>query len=254
MTYNILEGGVGRVDPIAEVIRLAGAEVVILQETTDTELFHRLADRLGMDRFLAENPRENEGPRRASGLLSRLPISRVINLAALDERLTRGVFAATVGEGRQSLDLLGLHLHSKETLADEAVRLREVDAILVHAAKVSPQRVVAGDFNAWHPEQAIDVAKLRAKSRERVEAQGGVLPRQVVERMLAAGYVDAHALGRNAAELGRTLTTAKPAVRVDYFFVPHGMAADVIRCDVFMPEIGRFASDHFPVVMELGGT
>jgi len=94
MTYNILEGGTGRVDPIAEVIRLAGAEVVILQETTDTELFHRLANRLGMDRFLAENPRWDGGAPHGVGLLSKLPISRAVNVGAMDERFTRGVLSA----------------------------------------------------------------------------------------------------------------------------------------------------------------
>jgi endonuclease/exonuclease/phosphatase family metal-dependent hydrolase len=243
------------VDPIAEVIRLAGAEVVVLQETTDVELFHRLADRLGMDRFMAENPRSGGaagGSPHGVGLLSRLPISRAVNVAALDGRLTRGVLAATVGEGSEALELIGLHLHSRETLADEAVRVGEVNAVLEWAAKLGPRHVIAGDFNASHPQQVIDLTALRPKSRERVEAQGGIVPREAIGRMLAAGYVDAHAIGRVAGEFGKTLTTSKPAMRPDYFFLPEAMKGEVRGCEVFMPAIGRYASDHWPVAMELG--
>ena len=49
MAYNILEGGEGRIDPLAEVIRLADADVVMVAEAWDDGLFHRLADRVGMD-------------------------------------------------------------------------------------------------------------------------------------------------------------------------------------------------------------
>jgi endonuclease/exonuclease/phosphatase family metal-dependent hydrolase len=255
MTYNILEGGTGRIDPIAEVIRLAGADVVILQEATDGELFHRLADRVGMDRFLAENPRTggtHGGSPHGVGLLSRLPLSRGVNLAAIDPRFTRGALAARVGEGAAALDLIGLHLHSKETVADEAVRLGEVEAALEHARPLSPRHVIAGDFNASHPQQLIDLAALRPASRARVEAQGGMIPRHAITRMLAAGYVDAHAMGRGPAEFGKTLTTSKPGMRVDYFFVPAAMAGGMKECEVFMPEIGKYASDHWPMVLELG--
>src|SRR5208283_1969226 len=123
MTYNILEGGTGRIDPLAEVIRLAGAEVVVLQETWDGELFHRLADRLGMDRFLAENPRNERG---ATGLLSRWEIREAVNHAALDGRITRSAFHAVLrgrsqkpeASSQNELAMVGLHLHARETMAD----------------------------------------------------------------------------------------------------------------------------------------
>ena len=88
MTYNILQGGTGRIDPLAEVIRLADVDIVVLQETWDAELFHKLADRLNMDRFLAENPRNPEG---ATGLLTRGTIRQVVNHSAGETRLARSV-------------------------------------------------------------------------------------------------------------------------------------------------------------------
>ena len=245
MTYNILEGGTGRVDPLAEVIRLAGADVVVLQEAWDLELFHKLADRLGMDRFLAENPRNPEG---GVGLLSRLPIKQAVNHAALEDRLTRGLFSAEI----QGAPLIaGLHLHAKETHADEAIRLSELTAVLEIAGRLGPSHILAGDFNTSHPQQRIDVEKLRPKARARVRGQGDSMPREVIGRILAAGYVDAHAIHHLPEHFDVSLSTSHPAMRVDFIFVTADLAARVKSCEVFKTEIGRFASDHFPVVMEL---
>jgi endonuclease/exonuclease/phosphatase family metal-dependent hydrolase len=53
--------------------------------------------------------------------------------------------------------------------------------------------------------------------------------------------------------VGSTFPTWDPHVRLDYLFVPHGMADRVERCEVFSPETARTASDHFPLIAELRG-
>lgn len=255
LTYNILEGGTGRIDPLAEVIRLAGADVCILQETWDAELFHKLADRLGVDRFLAENPKNPNG---AVGLLSRLPIREAINHAPLDARITRGAFSAEI-EGppaienhHSNISVLGLHLHARPAFADEAIRLSELSAVLEIAGSLPRRHLLAGDFNSHHPAQRIDLEKLWRSCRERIAGQKDQFPREVVSRILAAGYLDAHALGHTPEQFGESLSTAHPAMRVDYFFISPDLAPSVKSCGIFKPEIARFASDHFPVLMELG--
>jgi endonuclease/exonuclease/phosphatase family metal-dependent hydrolase len=264
MTYNILEGGTGRIDPLAEVIRLAEADVVVVQETLgDAEgekAFHKLADRLGMDRFLAENPRTGEGV----GILSRLAVKEVVNHAAMDKRFSRGCLHAIVGgearspkpgarSGEGDLVVIGVQLPAGELIENEEKRLAELEAVF-DVAKLfrGREHVIAGDFNASHPSQKIELAKVRAKTRERVMSQGGVFPREVVRQMLEHGYADAHALHHGAAEFGTSFTTAQPGMRVDYVFVTAGLMPRVKGCEVFKPEMGRFASDHYPVVAELG--
>ena len=111
--------------------------------------------------------------------------------------------------------------------------------------------MIAGDFNSSHPSQVVDVSKLRAKSRERIAGQNNELPREVVRKVLERGYVDAHALHHAAEEFGTSFTTSHPAMRMDYIFVTAGLAGRVKSCDVFKPEMGRFASDHYPVAAEL---
>jgi endonuclease/exonuclease/phosphatase family metal-dependent hydrolase len=249
MTYNLFNGGAGRVDPLAEVIRLAEADVVMVQEAMDETLLHQLADRLKMDRFVAGNPRNPQG---ATAILSRLPIVEAVNHSPLDRRITRSMFHAVVQAGAQRLPIIGLHLHARETLADEQVRLGELPALL-DIAQAFHQRphVIAGDFNTNSPAQVIEVAALRPKVRERIAPQNDEHPREVIRTMLGRGYVDAHAQGRTPEQFGRSFTTAYPATRVDFVLLSLEAAPLLRSCEVFTPEMAKYASDHFPVVAEL---
>jgi endonuclease/exonuclease/phosphatase family metal-dependent hydrolase len=261
MAYNILEGGKGRIDPLAEVIRLADPDVVMVAEAWDEGLFHQLADRLGrggrmVDRFWAANPRNAEG---AVGVLSRLKIVEGVNHGAIDGRFTKGACHVIVeverggGSGaRVQLPIVGVHLHARETLADEEERLKELAGVFAVGELFRGRgHVIAGDFNAYHPAQILEVEKLREKTKERISAQGWEVPREVVRRILERGYMDAHALHYPPTEFGTSFTTSHPAARVDYVFVTPDLAPRVRGCDVFKPEMARFASDHFPVVCEL---
>jgi endonuclease/exonuclease/phosphatase family metal-dependent hydrolase len=249
MTYNIYNGGAGRVDPLAEVIRLAKADVVVVQEAVDEALLHQLADRLGMDRFVANNPRNPQG---AVALLSRLPIAEAVNHAPLDRRITRSAFSAVVQGETGRLGIVGVHLHARETLSDEQIRLGELPAILdiAHGFYGRPH-VICGDFNTNHPEQVIRVEELRPKVLPRIAPQGNEHPREVIGRMLKKRYVDAHAVGRRPEEFGKSFTTAHPATRVDFVFLSEAAARLLKGCEVFVSEMGKYASDHFPVVAEL---
>jgi exodeoxyribonuclease-3 len=249
MTYNIFEGGAGRIDPLAEVIRLADADVVIIAEAWDESLFHKLADRLHMDRFLADSP---TNPKGATGLLTRLPIKEAVNHAPLDPRLTRSAFHALLQTSTTTLPIIGLHLHARETLADEAIRLSELPALFDIAQQFAAlPHLIAGDFNASHPQQNIDFAKLRPKTQARVAPQHNEIPRDVVRTLLEHGYLDAHALHHSPDAFGTSFTTSHPATRVDYLFVTPTLAPHVRSCDIFKPEMARFASDHFPLLAEL---
>ncbi|HUO09506.1 MAG TPA: endonuclease/exonuclease/phosphatase family protein [Phycisphaerae bacterium] len=254
MAYNILEGGEGRIDPLAEVIRLADADVVMVAEAWDEGLFHRLADRVGMDRFRAENPRNPEG---AVGVLSRLKIVEGVNHAALDGRFTKGACHVIVEVGSlesevRRLPIVGVHLHARETVGDEAVRMGELPGLFAIGELFRGRgHVMAGDFNAYHPQQIIDMAKLRESTKERISKQGWEVPRDVVRAVLERGYVDTHGLHFSPGEFGTSFTTSHPGARVDYVFVSAELGPRVKSSVVFKPEMARFASDHYPVVCEL---
>jgi endonuclease/exonuclease/phosphatase family metal-dependent hydrolase len=206
-----------------------------------------------MDRFRAESPGNKEG---AVGILSHLKIVEAVNHGAMDQRLTRSAFHAIVATKAPgptaNLPIIGLHLHARETLADEETRMSELPALFAIADLFKGRpHLIAGDFNACHPQQVIDMEKLRQKTRDRIAKQGNEIPRDVVRAVLERGYMDAHALHHEPREFGTTFTTSHPAARVDYIFITPDLAPHLKSCEVFKPEMARFASDHFPVVAQL---
>lgn len=267
MGYNIYDGGVGRIDPIAEVIRQAAPDLVILPEACDRAEFEKLAGRLGMDSFLATHPHKPDHG--SVGLLARHPIREVVNLTPLDSRLTRAALQATIiSKDGQPFTVIGLHLHARETFADEAIRINEVAAIMEFARPLRDRQVafaLVGDFNAHHPDQIVDIPRTRPKTRKRLAGQDNQLPRQVIQTLLDAGYLDAHALlyapDQFQISLGGDPTAGVTGgggadgsgggLRVDYVLVPPYLRSNVVRCDYPRGGLARFASDHFPVVADL---
>src|SRR3954467_4701123 len=83
VSYNILDGGEGRADPLAEVIEAQRPDVVALVEATDLSVIERVARRLRFDYVQAV------GRDQASALLTRYTIRDSINHALLDDRLTK---------------------------------------------------------------------------------------------------------------------------------------------------------------------
>ena len=95
----------------------------------------------------------------------------------------------------------------------------------------------------------VDTGSLRV--RERIALQNDEHPREVIRTMLGREYVDAHAQGRTPEQFGRSFTTAYPATRVDFVLLSLEAAPLLRSCEVFTPEMAKYASDHFPVVAEL---
>ncbi len=249
MTYNILEGGVGRIDPLCEVIRPASPDVVVVPEAWNAELFDRLADRLGMDSFRAELPGND---RSGIGLLSRWKIRQAVNLGPLSAAFTRGVISAVVEHGDGCLGVVGVHLHPYERDSDEAIRMAELAALwpLLDDMARMPH-LLLGDFNAHHPQQPINVSAAPASKQQRIKDNGGRIPRLVIADVLAHGYIDAHAIGREPTNFQTSFTVSHPAFRVDYIFASPALAPRVCQCHVLNSPMARFASDHLPVMAEL---
>ena len=61
VTYNILNGGEGRADPLAEVIEAQRADIVGLTEADDPAVLERIANRLKMDYIHAVGERHAIG-------------------------------------------------------------------------------------------------------------------------------------------------------------------------------------------------
>ena len=242
MSYNILDGGIGRADPIAEVVLAQRADVVVLVEADDAEVRDRIAWRLGFD-CVAGVGRKG----RTAAILTRGRILESINHVALGgDDLPRSMLSAVVKLDDVELSVTGVHLSSKASDEQETTREREVATVLNALAPLRAEgrpHVVCGDFNAVSPDAKIDVAALPDKVRPHYEANGNTLPRRAIATLLDAGYADT--LDDAAAT---SFTTLQPGLRLDYIF-GHGLAES--RGWTEHDRLARYASDHFPVGAEL---
>ena len=250
VSYNILNGGEGRADPLAEVLIAQRPDVVALVEADVPAVADRIARRLGMD-YVVGRGQLGDG----SAVLSRWPIRRSINHAALAPELTRSFLEAVVvlPSGRE-WPVGVVHLQSGATDAAEAARLTELAVVLDRLAghrTAGRPHVLCGDFNANASYQRIDVAACKPKTRKSYAANGGHLPTRVVAALADHGYLDAyHARHDEGQQMVGSFTTRHPGQRVDYVFA-FGVAPQQVRSAwVEQDRLAKYASDHFPVGVE----
>lgn len=244
MTYNILDGGIGRADPLAEVMLANEPDVVALVEAEDDEVVRRIAKRLDMDVV------PGQGRKRKCALLSKLPITATINHGLADGS-PRAMLECEVA----GVPIAVVHLHPHRPQRDEDVRLKEVAfalaAVQRHREAQRPH-VIMGDFNSVSPLQRVNEAKLRPSDLHGLRENENVLPRAVVTHLLDAGYTDVYAtLHPKQAEAAGTLDTIHAGLRVDYIFTS-GVDRDALKsAKIETDRLAKYASDHYPVVAEV---
>lgn len=246
MTYNVLDGGVGREAAINEVIRAATPEVVVVQEVTQAVVSESIAERLGMKHCLAQGREQHV----KVGLLSHLPI-----LASHSHRLSRvgaQCLEATIQlTDSQVLTLYGLHLMPFYPWFFEWWRVRQIRNLLLHIHRAAPgPHLLAGDFNAIAPGDTplLDAAPVFVRAQ--LWFQMGFILRHALKLLLDAGYVDCFR-ALHPHENGLTLPSPNPTVRLDYIFADQLLANYLRKCRVLaQPESVKIASDHLPVLAE----
>ncbi len=250
ISYNILDGGVGRADPIAEVIKANRPDVAALVEADDLAVVERIAHRLNMD-FVHAAAKTH-----SVAILSRLPIIESVNIAALDDSVGTSFAMVQIGASKaDSFGLAVLHLHPYGTHEDEKIRLQQVSAVLKHLSRWREQglaHLLVGDFNSNSPTQQIDPKRVRQHTQRDIEANGGDLPREVIKRVLAAGYLDTlHAHCPEKADTSGTFSTQFPGERVDFIFTCGFAQGSIRNAWIEQDRLAEYASDHFPVGVEL---
>ena len=250
LSYNILDGGEGRADPLGEVIEAQRADVVALVEASDLTVVERIAKRLNMDFVHAP------GKKQASALLTRWTIRESINHALLHKELSKSLLEATLIDPAGNEWIIGvLHLHAHAAEKDEQRREEEIRIVLeAFAPHRGPNRphLICGDFNANSPVQQIDPERCKPSTRKEWAENGGYVPRRVIQSMVSAGYVDSlHALRADYAATHGTFSTQFPGQRVDYLFA-HGFEPSRLKEGwIEYDRLAKYASDHFPVGLEI---
>ena len=250
LTYNIREGGVGRAEEIAEVIRAADPDVVALQEARAPDVVERIAKVAGFSFF---------GSRlsHSTGFLSNVPV--VNHQWRQLPRTRHAVLEVVLGDSLPRLFVL--HLRAWFSNWTERQRARELRGLLdgiqdqlKKEKRAFAFHVLAGDFNALAPGERFDPSPMPRWIRGMVWLSGRDIARSTIEMMKSDGYVDAwRALHADQeGEPGYTFPVWNPHVRLDYVFTPKEYASRFVECDVRRtPQQVHTASDHFPLLVEI---
>jgi endonuclease/exonuclease/phosphatase family metal-dependent hydrolase len=238
LSYNIREGGAGRLDRIAAVIQRQSPDAVALLEAADRESAEWLARELTMR--LAFGEANNEQGHVA--WLSRLPVRRSDNYR--HPGLAKTLLAIEVPAGGGTVVLFATHLGSRWDVPQPA---DEVPVILslVDQATTTPHLIV-GDFNALRAGEP--VGDPPDGDQKRGDAVDGA-PRRAIQLMVDAGYVDCYR-NRHPRARGYTYPSHHPWLRLDYIFASPALAAHLHSCDVVKGVEATAASDHYAVSAE----
>jgi len=242
LSYNIRYGGRGRERALAEVIRSANPDVVLLQEATDPRVIETLSRETAL-------PNWGSRPDYSMGFLTRIPVQ---HHAWHQPGNSHHPFLELVLEGVQCR-IFGLHLVAWFSKWTERKRAREIRALLDGIKEHQDGfHLIAGDFNALAPGELLEVRRMPRWIRAMVWLSGRDISRETIQTMLDENYVDAwRALHPN--DNGFTFPTWDPHLRLDYAFVPKRYAECVAVCEVlWTPEqLIREASDHAPMLVEV---
>lgn len=250
LTYNIREGGVGRTEQLAEVIKAASADLVALQEARDPVVVEKIAKLAGF-RFWGARWSHS------TGFLSNVPV--VAHAWRHPPRTRHALLEVRLAEGFPRLFVL--HLRAWFSKWSERQRARELRGLLdgIKEQLIKEQNafafhVLAGDFNALAPGEKFDSSPMPRWIRGMIWLSGRDIARSTIEMMQSDGYVDAwrtlHA--DHEADPGYTFPVWNPHVRLDYVFTPKEYASRFTACEVWRtPEKTQSASDHFPLLVEI---
>jgi exodeoxyribonuclease-3 len=250
LTYNIREGGVGRAEQIAEVIKAASPDVVALQEARNPAVVEQIAKLAGFKHWGSKLSH-------STGFLSN---AGVLNHAWRHPPRTRhAVLEVSLADNLPRLFVL--HLRAWFSKWSERQRARELrgllDGIKDQLAKEKNAfafHLLAGDFNALAPNEKFDSSPMPRWIRTMIWLSGRDIARTTIDMMRADGYADAwRTLYRDHLnDPGYTFPVWNPHVRLDYVFTPASYASRLTSCEVRRtPDTVKSASDQFPLLVEI---
>ena len=257
MTFNIFEGGDSllnnltyRLDLIARIIRGANPDIVALQECTDWDkdgqkTLHEFERQVGMLALLAVT---NGFP---VGLLVK-PDYGILFADAFTQGFWHGVLDVVVADADNiTTRFINVHLHPN----DPRAKFREIGKVLEHYDG-GDRTIVLGDMNSLSHLDNIELSDLSEETQSRHVVEGA-LDFRVSKALETAGFVDSYAALHKGnpqptiptrAARGSRFTPA----RLDYIYVSRDMRSSLRSTEVVRNDYSDVASDHYPLVLEIG--
>ncbi|HET6478642.1 MAG TPA: endonuclease/exonuclease/phosphatase family protein [Actinoplanes sp.] len=252
MTWNIKTGGRGRLDAITAVIRRERPDLLALQELRgfdrdDGRVLRELAEAVGMVPHLA---RSFLGQPVAVLVRPRL---RIVDRAVVRWRLHHAAAIVTVATTAGPLRAVSTHLNPFSPYR----RMREAVWLAARYGPSGHRTVIAGDLNGLDPgtDHTATLAPQPGFLRARHLAPDGTADTRAVGAFLDAGYVDLWRAAGSGSPL--TVPTTRGGgrefsrMRLDYVLASPVVADGASDMVVVRGDETEFASDHYPVRVEL---
>ena len=241
LSYNIRHGGGGREQPLADVINACQPDLAILQEATSPAVIETLARLCGMADCGTQ-------PKASLGFMSR---QRAKDHAWHRPRLSRHAFLEIHPAG-VDFSIFGVHLSAVHAAWTERRRVIELGNLLrTIRSHDRGFHILTGDFNTLAPGELLDIRKLPHRLRALMWLSGGRVRWRTIEIVLNAGYIDGFRR-LHPDDPGLSFPVWDPHVRLDYVFLPAGHADRLAACEVVRHPTTRTASDHHPLLAEIG--
>ena len=235
--YNIWNGGDGRLDAIAHVLRAAQPDAIALLEAGDPEAAIALGERLGMNMTFGEA--NSEFP---IAWLTRSAVIRSTNHR--HPQLAKTLLEVELEHAGEPLGLFATHLTPGTSVTECEARDREIAVILSVLGTTRRRHLLVGDFNAVHPGDRMGEPPPGMDAATQTPWLRLARP---IQRVLDAGYLDAYR-ARHPNARGFTWRTGHLWLRLDFVFISPDLAGDLEDCHVVSVAAAAVASDHLPVV------
>jgi exodeoxyribonuclease-3 len=263
ITWNIRTGGSGgRLDAVVTLLRRERPDILALQELRGFpgRRMSQVAGALGMTPFLAPSAFGQ-----AVAVLVRPPL-RIVDWSGVRWRLHHAAAAVRVPTAVGQLTVVSAHLHPLSPYR----RLREARFLAARHRPAKGPVLIAGDLNALDPgtDHTRRLAALSGPYRRRHLAADGTADTRAIAAFEAAGFVDLwpKAVSYGEAELeppgvdvGFTVPTSRgggeefsaAGMRLDYLLASPSVAAHARHLRVLRGAEAEYASDHYPLAVDL---
>jgi exodeoxyribonuclease III len=256
MTWNIKTGGVdkglgSRLAPIAAVVNRELPDILAMQELRDFDRgdnrrMREFAESVGMTAHLASSTFGQP-----VAVLVRPPL-RITGTKAVRFRLHHAAAVAQVPTDLGQLTVVSTHLNPFSPYR----RMREALWLAArHSAKKRPV-LLAGDLNGLDPgtDHAAEIARLDSRYQRRHLAPDGSVDTRAVQALLDAGFTDLWTKAGEGAGATAPTSAGGPefsGMRLDYVLASGQVASRAHAARVIRGGEAEYASDHYPVAVDL---
>jgi exodeoxyribonuclease-3 len=244
MTWNIKNGGHGRLDAIAEVIGRERPDILALQELRGLD--RSLAGRVGMTAYVAGSVFGQP-----VAVLVRPPLS-IEAARPVRWRLHHAAAVVRVTTGAGPLTVVSTHLNPFSPYR----RMREARWLAARFGSRRRPVLLAGDLNSLDPDtdHTSELARLGDRYRRRHLAADGTVDTRAIAAFTGGHFTDLWAaVGEGDGATAPTSEGGGPefsGMRLDYLMATRPVARLAVRARVVRGGAAEYASDHYPVLAE----